>query len=80
MEDKPFIYQFDDVRVDLKAFKVFKAGAAVQLEPKALAVLVFLIEHRGRLIEKRELLDAVWKEADADLPRLREAKREHEKR
>ncbi len=60
MEEGPTTYQFDDVRVDLKDFKIFKAGHAVHLEPKAVKALIFLIEHRGRLIEKRELLDAVW--------------------
>ena len=55
-------YTFDDVRVDLQTCRVFKAGNDVRLEPKAMDVLVFLIEHRGRVIEKGELLDAVWKE------------------
>lgn len=62
MEEGPTIYQFDDVQVDLKNFKVFKAGLAVHLEPKAIKALVFLIEHRGRLIEKSELLHAVWQD------------------
>src|SRR5215470_13432844 len=63
MEPNPLIYQFDDVRVDLNSFKVFKAGSVVHLEPKAFEVLLFLIENRGRLIGKQDLLDAVWKEA-----------------
>ncbi len=62
MEQGPTIYQFDDVRVDLKNFKVSKADCAVHLEPKAVRALIFLIEHRERLIEKRELLDAVWQD------------------
>lgn len=63
MDAKSLIYQFDDVRVDLGKFEVFKAGVRVRLEPKAVETLVFLIENRRRLIEKRELLDAVWKDA-----------------
>ena len=63
MEHKCLIYQFDDVRVDLETFEVIKADCVVHLEPKAFEVLVFLIENHGRLIEKQELLDAVWKEA-----------------
>src|SRR5438105_12267419 len=63
MESKPLIYQFDDVQVDLRAFRVLKAGSALQLEPKAFEVLVFLMNHRERVIEKGELLDAVWKES-----------------
>ena len=56
-------YIFDDVCVDLQTCRVFKSGSDLRLEPKVLDVLVFLIEHRGRLVEKDELLDAVWKEA-----------------
>lgn len=62
MDDKAHIYQFDNVRVDPAGFRVWKSAAAVQMEPKAFRVLLFLLENRGRLIEKRELLDAVWKE------------------
>src|SRR2546423_4357258 len=56
-------YIFDDVCVDLQTCRVFKSGSDLRLEPKVLDVLVFLIEHRGRLVEKDELLGAVWKEA-----------------
>lgn len=63
MNEQPLCYQFDNVQVDLRVFKVWKAGVPLPLEPKAFAVLVFLINHRERLVEKDELLDAVWKEA-----------------
>jgi TolB-like protein/Tfp pilus assembly protein PilF len=56
-------YLFDDVRVELQTCRAFKSGIDLRLEPKALDVLVFLIKHRGRVIEKDELLAAVWKEA-----------------
>lgn len=62
MDDKGYIYQFDNVRVDPGSFRLWKAERIVQIEPKAFQVLLFLLENRGRLIEKRELLDAVWKE------------------
>lgn len=63
MGNHPLIYQFDNVRVEPGSFQVFKAGTVLPLEPKAFEVLIFLIEHRGRLIEKEELLNAVWKDA-----------------
>jgi TolB-like protein/DNA-binding winged helix-turn-helix (wHTH) protein len=53
-------YRFDDVQIDLQSFRLFKTGKAVPVEPKALNLLVFLVENRGRLIERRELIDAVW--------------------
>ncbi|MEP7341176.1 MAG: winged helix-turn-helix domain-containing protein [Acidobacteriota bacterium] len=55
-------YQFDNVRVDPQGFKAWRAGQPLPLEPKALAVLVFLLAHRDRLVEKEELLNAVWRE------------------
>jgi Tol biopolymer transport system component/DNA-binding winged helix-turn-helix (wHTH) protein len=57
------IYRFEDVEIDLPGFRVLKAGKAVPLEPKALNLLVFLVENPRRLIEKKELIDAVWGDA-----------------
>jgi adenylate cyclase len=56
------VYEFDDVRVEPEAFRVLKAGHPIAIEPKAFDLLGFLIQHRGRLVEKQELLDAVWKD------------------
>lgn len=39
---------------------LLKDGNTVPLPPKALAALIYLIEHRGHLVGKDELLDAVW--------------------
>ncbi len=55
-------FQFEDVRVEPHNFKIFKAGSEIQLEPKTFRLLLFLIENRARLVEKNELLDAVWKD------------------
>jgi pimeloyl-ACP methyl ester carboxylesterase len=35
-------------------------GRVVPLTPKAYSVLLFLVEHAGRLVTKQELLDAAW--------------------
>jgi TolB-like protein/DNA-binding winged helix-turn-helix (wHTH) protein/Tfp pilus assembly protein PilF len=56
------VYEFDDIRVETEAFRVLKAGRPLAMEPKAFDLLGFLIQHRGRLVEKQELLDAVWKD------------------
>src|SRR5438876_1502800 len=53
-------FLFDDVRVEPGTFKAFKAGNALALEPKSLRLLLFLIDNRGRLIEKEEILNAIW--------------------
>jgi eukaryotic-like serine/threonine-protein kinase len=62
MDRKGAVFQFDDVRVDVGNAQIFKSGQPLTVEPKAFRVLVFLIENRGRLVEKDELLKAIWKE------------------
>src|SRR5918998_2037380 len=62
MDEKVPALIFDDVRVEPAAFRVWKAGSAVALEPKAFEVLLFLIRNRGRVVQKRELLDSVWRD------------------
>src|SRR5262245_35322539 len=53
-------FLFDDVRVEPVTFRAFKAGSVLQLEPKTLRLLIFLIENHGRVIEKEEILKAIW--------------------
>ncbi len=58
--DKPF--SFGDITVDCENFRVLKAGQGLALTPRAFDVLVFLMKHAGRVVEKRELFDEVWKD------------------
>ena len=53
-------FLFDDIRVEPATFRAFKAGQAISLEPKALRLLLFLVENRDRLIEKEEILNTIW--------------------
>ena len=53
-------FLFDDVRVEPATFRAFKASNPVQLEPKTLRLLLFLIENRARLIERDAILDRIW--------------------
>ena len=49
-----------EFELDLDAFELRYDGELVDLEPQALSVAVYLIEHRHRLIPKEELLDEIW--------------------
>lgn len=51
---------FGPFRLDPVSGHLYKEGAPVPLAPKAFAVLEYLLENAGRLVSKRELLDAVW--------------------
>lgn len=57
------IFCFDRFQVDDTAFRLIADGAPVSLEPKALRLLLYLIENRGRLVRKHEIFDAVWADA-----------------
>lgn len=62
MDDKSSVFLFDDIQVEPHTLKLMKSGIPVQVEPKAFKVLLFLIDNRGRLVEKDEILNSVWKE------------------
>ena len=53
-------YQFDDIVVDPAAFRLIKSGEAVHIEPKALQILILLLQHPGELVTKQDLLSEVW--------------------
>lgn len=62
-EPTPSTYYFDDVIVDLATFRVLKSDDSRTLEPRVFDLLIFLIENRGRVVEKQELFEQVWKQA-----------------
>lgn len=59
---KVVVFRFSDIEVHEHELKATRAGEALNLEPKAFRVLVYLIKHTGHLVTKSELIDAVWGE------------------
>ena len=53
-------FAFGDVRVHRRGRQVFKAGHEIALTRKELDLLVYLIEHRGEVVSRDQLLDEVW--------------------
>src|SRR5262245_10650614 len=54
------IYRFGDYEFDAQRYELRCAGQLVAIEPKVLAVLVYLLEHRDRVVTKEELLEHCW--------------------
>jgi len=54
------ICTFGPFTLDPSTRQLLRAGIAVSLSPKAFDALVYLIEHRDRVVRKDELLTAVW--------------------
>jgi len=53
-------YLFDDLELDVDAFQLRRGHEVLPLQPKVFEVLRYLIEHRGRMVTKSELLDRLW--------------------
>ena len=60
LTDQTF-FRFDDVTVDCKDFRVLKGVQKIDLTPRAFDVLHFLLRNCGRVVEKQEIFDQVWK-------------------
>ncbi len=56
----PNNFQFGEVEIDFKRAEVFKNKAAIELSAMEFKLLQFLIENRGNVHSRDELLDAVW--------------------
>jgi DNA-binding winged helix-turn-helix (wHTH) protein/tetratricopeptide (TPR) repeat protein len=53
-------YRFGTFDLDLDAFVLRQGDSVLSLQPKVLDVLRYLVEHRGRMVGKAELLDQLW--------------------
>ena len=53
-------YEFGPFRLDPLKRRLMRDGESVRLTPKALDLLVVLVEASGRTVEKDELLEKVW--------------------
>src|SRR3982751_2911319 len=81
------MYGFEDFRIEPDERRLWRGEAAVTLTPKAFDLLLFLVEHEGRLLRKNDLLSAVWPDSAVEennltvaVSALRKALGESEKR
>jgi len=54
------VFEFHDFRLDPAKRLLFRSTEPVAIAPKAFELLLYLIEHRDRVVTKSELLTAVW--------------------
>lgn len=59
--DRPFFcFRFGTAEFDEARFELCVAGLPVEVEPRALEVLAYLLRHAGEVVTKDELLREVW--------------------
>lgn len=54
------VYEFGDIRVDIAGRQISKAGEEVHLTPIEFRLLTILINHSGKVLTQRFLLNEVW--------------------
>lgn len=60
---EPHIYEFDDFRLDAGKRLLLRRGQMLSLTPRILDTLIYFVRHQGRVIEKDELMRAIWPDA-----------------
>ena len=60
MQEGKHLYEFGPFRLDPAERSLLRDGKAVPLTPKAFELLVLLVENRGHLLKKDELIERVW--------------------
>jgi len=70
------IWRFGPFRLDAGRMELFCGAERMALRPTPARLLAYLVEHRGRVVPQRELLDAVWGDAVVDASALRTALKE----
>jgi DNA-binding response OmpR family regulator len=54
------IYQFGECRLDLTAYKLFRADVEVPLTTKEIRTLEYFVRRPGRALTRHDIMDAVW--------------------
>jgi two-component system, OmpR family, response regulator len=58
--ERPVVLEAGDLRVDPAARRAWRGEAEVELTPRELALVEFLLHRRGEVVSKREILEHVW--------------------
>jgi two-component system OmpR family response regulator len=58
--ERPTVLEAGDLRVDPAARRAWRAGVELELTPRELALVEFLLRRRGEVVSKREILEHVW--------------------
>jgi DNA-binding winged helix-turn-helix (wHTH) protein len=54
------VFRFEDFELDRSAYELRRAGRVVRLERIPLDLLFLLVERRGQLVTRQEILDSIW--------------------
>jgi len=50
----------EDFELDRRAYQLRRAGRVLKLEPTPMELLLFLVEHRGELVTRDQIVERIW--------------------
>src|SRR3954462_12062733 len=59
----PINFRFGDFVLEPERASLLRSGREIKLRPKVFDALRYLVENRGRLVPKEELIQALWPDA-----------------
>jgi len=59
-QERPAILEMDGLQLDPGARRVSREGVPVELTAREIAILEYLLRHKGLVVSKAELLEHVW--------------------
>ena len=60
MQNQNRFYEFANFRIDVAKHRLLKDGEPLPVTPKAVEILLLLAQNSGRVVEKDELMAAIW--------------------
>src|SRR6267142_3461585 len=54
------VYEFGDFHLDAAKRLLWRGGAPVPLTPRVFETLLYMVEHHDAVLDKEELMEAVW--------------------
>src|SRR5438046_3283161 len=60
MQNQNRFYEFANFRIDVAKHRLLKDGEPLPVTPKAVEILLLLAQNSGRIVEKDELMAAIW--------------------
>ena len=56
----PDVFHAGDLEIDFKKYKASKHGKAIKLSPREFDILAYLLERKGEVVSRDDLLNQVW--------------------
>lgn len=60
IRDEREVFEFDKLKIDAPARKVFVNGEKVELSPKEFEILLYMVENKGIAISREKFISALW--------------------